>query len=179
MRSYPTPAAARRHLVSDRKTAILKVMAPTGNLAARHREPKRYVAASGVQRKVRDTDLGPLVLFVDDCDDVREMYSDFIAPAGLRAVGAVDGDHGLWKVFLLKPDVVVMDLAMPFVDGLEATAEIKTHPSTKHIPVVVLTGHVVDDNLRRAKDVGADMVLTKPCAPDVLLGVIKDLLARA
>ena len=141
-----------------------------------HRTPRP--TTSGVFRKATGTDLAPLVLFVDDCDDVREMYAEWFVNAGLRVVSAVDGDHGLWKVTMSKPDVVVMDLAMPIVDGWEATEELKTHPGTKHIPVVVVTGNVVDESLQRARDVGADIVLTKPCTPDKLLAVVQGLLPR-
>jgi CheY-like chemotaxis protein len=153
-------------------------MARTGNLAARRRAPRPEKVATGVHRKLRDTDLAPLVLLVDDSDDVREMYSEFFVHSGLRVVSAVDGDHALWKVVLLKPDIVVMDLAMPFVDGRAATEQIKKHPKTKHIPVVVLTGQVTDENLRLAKAAGADEILTKPCAPADLLAVLRRLLAR-
>jgi two-component system, cell cycle response regulator DivK len=153
-------------------------MARTGNLAARRRAPRPEKVTTGVHRRLRDTDLAPLVLLVDDSEDVREMYSEFFVHSGLRVVSAVDGDHALWKVVLLKPDIVVMDLAMPFVDGRAATEQIKQHPKTKHIPVVVLTGHVTDESLRQAKAAGADEILTKPCAPADLLAVLRKLLAR-
>ena len=80
----------------------------------------------------------------------------------------LEGDHALWKVTALKPDLVVMDLAMPILDGWAATREIKTHPKTKHIPVITHTGHATDENLDRARDAGADAVLTKPCLPATL-----------
>lgn len=106
------------------------------------------------------------------------MYAEYFTNAGFRVAQAVDGDHALWKVISLNPDVVVMDLAMPVLDGWEATHKIKTHPKTKHIAVVALTGHVTTKELRRAEDAGADAVLTKPCSPDALLVVVRRLLGR-
>lgn len=76
----------------------------------------------------------PLVLLVGDSEETRHF--------GVRVEHAVDGDHALWKVVSLKPNVVVMDLAMPVLDGWEATHRMKTHPKTKHIPVIALAGHV-------------------------------------
>lgn len=78
----------------------------------------------------------------------------------------------------LVPDLVVMDLAMPIVDGWEATRQIKAHPKTMHIPVIALTGHVTQQNLDRAREAGADAVVTKPCTPQDLLVVVRRLLAR-
>jgi two-component system, cell cycle response regulator DivK len=153
-------------------------MARPWNLAARRRASRPDGVVTGVHRKLRDTDLAPLVLLVDDSEDVREMCSEFFVHAGLRVVSAVDGDHGLWKVVLLKPDIVIMDLAMPLIDGWAATKQLKKDPKTRHIPVVVLTGHVVEEELERARAAGADEVLTKPCEPKALLAVIQRLLAR-
>jgi CheY-like chemotaxis protein len=115
---------------------------------------------------------------VDDAAEAREMYGLYLVHVGLRVEHAGDGDHALWKVVWLKPDLVVMDLAMPVLDGWEATYEMKTHARTKHIPVIALTGRVLPDDLQRAHDAGADAVLTKPCTPEALFVVVRQLLAR-
>lgn len=127
---------------------------------------------------VGEKDPAPLVLLVDDAEDAREMYATRLFDAGFRVAHAVDGEHALWKVITLLPDVVVMDLAMPALDGWEATHQIKTHPRTKHIGVVVLTGQATPKALRRAEDAGADVVLIKPCLPDELLAVVQQVLGR-
>lgn len=133
---------------------------------------------TGVHRAVRDLQTAPLVLLVDDHEDARAMYTEQLAWAGLQVAHAVDGEHGLWKVITAKPDLVVMDLAMPSLDGWEATRTIKANPKTRHIPVIALTGHVMPDELRRAKEAGADVVLTKPCTPAELLVVVDRILER-
>jgi CheY-like chemotaxis protein len=124
------------------------------------------------------TDEAPLVLLVDDSDDIREIYSAFFVDAGLRVSHAVDGDHALFKVMALVPDLVVMDLAMPILDGWEAIRQIKAHPRTSHIPIVALTGHVTPANLERAEAAGAAAVLIKPCEPDDLVEIVKTMLDR-
>lgn len=127
---------------------------------------------------MRDAQLAPLILLVDDAESDRALYAEYFEHAGLRVAQAVDGDHALWKVVSLKPDVVVMDLTMPVLDGWEATRKMKAHPRTMHIPVIVLTGHATEAELRRADDAGANVVLTKPCAPEALVVVVRGLLAR-
>src|SRR5690606_11938258 len=113
----------------------------------------------------------------DDVEEARDA-AELLLHDGLRVTHAADGDHALWKVLSLMPDVVVMDLSMPVLDGWEATREMKAHPRAKHIPVIALTGHSTASEVQRAKDAGADVVLTKPCAPDSLLAVVRGLLER-
>ena len=120
----------------------------------------------------------PLVLLVDDLQEAREMYAAHLTSSGFRVAEATDGEHALLKVISLMPEVVVMDLAMPVLDGWEATHRLKTHPRTRHIAVVALTGHATPRDLQRAEDAGADVVLAKPCTPEVLHVVIERLLRR-
>jgi CheY-like chemotaxis protein len=121
----------------------------------------------------------PLVLLVDDSRDTRELYAEFFAYSGLRVALAVDGDHALWKVVLLKPDLVVMDLAMPVMDGWEAIRQIKTGPKTKHVPIIALTGQLPGESHERAREAGASLVLAKPCSPSELLAAVQGLLPRS
>jgi CheY-like chemotaxis protein len=123
-----------------------------------------------------ETKVEPLVLIVDDIEDNRTIYSEFFVHEGMRIAHASDGEHGLMKAHAILPDIIVMDLSLPVLDGWEATRELKRHPRTKHIPVIAITGHVTRENLRRAKQAGADAVLTKPCMPDALLAEIRKLL---
>lgn len=118
------------------------------------------------------------VLLVDDFEDAREMYTFAFADAGVDVEHAVDGEHALFKALTHPPDVVVMDLAMPTLDGWEATKRMKAHPRMAHVPIVVLTGQVEPDALRRAHDAGADAVLTKPCSPEALLAVVRSVVGR-
>jgi len=116
-----------------------------------------------------DVPHGPHVLIVDDDEETREMYGEAFTGGGYRVAHAVDGEHALLKIISLSPDIVVMDLAMPVLDGWEATQRIKAHARTKHIPVIALTGYATPVEIRHAYDAGADAVLVKPCTPRALL----------
>lgn len=146
--------------------------------AARRRVASSDAPATGSHAAIRGEAPAPLILLVDDQQDARDLYSDFLVEAGLRVAEAVDGDHALLKIGALMPDVVVMDLAMPVVDGWEATRRIKQHPKTANIAVIVLTGQVTPEALQRAAEAGADTVLAKPCTPHALLAVVEQLLDR-
>ena len=80
----------------------------------------------------------PLVLLVDDFPDNRQMYAEFLAFAGLRVAEAENGHEAVQKATTLMPDLVVMDLSLPGMDGWEATRRLKNHPKTKHILVMAL-----------------------------------------
>ena len=117
----------------------------------------------------------PLVLLVDDAEDNREVYAQYLTFAGFRVEFAVDGIEAIEKAESVHPDVIVMDLSLPRLDGWEATRRIKAAPSTRDIPVIALTGHAVSESKRRAQEVGCAGYLTKPCLPDVLVSEIRRL----
>jgi CheY-like chemotaxis protein len=108
---------------------------------------------------------GPLILIVDDFEDNREMYTQFLRFNGYRVAEAVDGQDALAKAGALRPDLVVMDLSLPGLDGWEATRRLKAHPETRDIPVIALTGHALAGHAERARDAGCDAFVTKPCIP--------------
>ncbi|HEY8076423.1 MAG TPA: response regulator [Labilithrix sp.] len=149
-----------------------------GIAAARRKSAPPEGPVTGTRRALRAKGYAPLVLLVDDTEEAREMYAEYFVHQGFRVAQATDGEHALLKVLTLMPDLVVMDLAMPVLDGWEATHQIKAHAKTKHIPVIALTGHVTPQDLRRAGDAGADAVLGKPCTPESLLQVVKRLLGH-
>ena len=114
----------------------------------------------------------PMILVVDDTLDARELYAEYLRIAGLRAEVAEDGYDALSKAEALCPSVIIMDLAMPRMDGWEATRRLKQNPLTRGIPVIALTGHVIERSRERAIEAGADGYLTKPCFPDSLLAEV-------
>ena len=119
----------------------------------------------------------PLVLLVDDFPDNRQMYAEFLAFSGLRVAEAENGHEAVQKATTLMPDLVVMDLSLPGMDGWEATRRLKNHPKTKHILVMALTGHALAGHSKGAIDAGCDAFITKPCLPDRLLQEIQRMLA--
>ena len=113
------------------------------------------------------------VLIVDDVEDNRDLYATYFAYEGYRVAQAADGEVALAIVTADKPDVVIMDLSMPRMDGWEATRMIKSNPRTKDVVVIVLTGFHTPAALQRARAAGADDVFTKPCEPQALLALIR------
>jgi len=110
----------------------------------------------------------PLVLLIEDFDDAREMYADYLEFSGLRVAGAADAVRGLQMADELQPAIILMDAALPGLSGWDAIAELKANARTRHIPVLMLTGHVLGDAKDRALAAGADGFIPKPCLPDEL-----------
>jgi two-component system, cell cycle response regulator DivK len=110
----------------------------------------------------------PLVLLIEDFDDAREMYAEYLEFSGLRVAGASDAVQGLKLAAELQPSVILMDAALPGLRGWDAIKQLKADPATEHIPVLMLTGHVLGDAKERALAVGATGFIAKPCLPDEL-----------
>lgn len=123
-------------------------------------------------------DSPPLVLVVDDFQDNREMFAEFLSLSGFRVAEAATGREAIDRGFELLPDVILMDLSLPELDGWEATRQLKNDPRTRHIPIVALTGHALADHSREAREAGCDAFLTKPCLPEVLVVEIRRMLER-
>jgi CheY-like chemotaxis protein len=119
---------------------------------------------------------GALILVVDDFEDNREMYTQYLRFNGYRVAEAVDGVDALTKAAALRPDLIVMDLSLPRLDGWEATRRLKKDPITSHIPVVALTGHALAGHEEGARDAGCDSFVTKPCIPADLEAEIRRVL---
>jgi CheY-like chemotaxis protein len=116
-----------------------------------------------------------LVLLVDDYVDAREMYAEFLEIYGFEVMQASDGEEALAKAAARRPDVVLMDLSLPGVDGREATRRLKAAPKTADVPVVILSGMPAE----YAQRSGADAVLSKPCEPAALVDAIRRLLGES
>ena len=121
----------------------------------------------------------PLILIVDDYEDNRDMYSQYLEFAGMRVAEAANGTEALEKTTQLMPDLIVMDLSLPGVDGWLATRLIKQDPKTRDILVLALTGHALEGASQGAKEAGCDAFLTKPCLPEDLHREIERMLGAA
>lgn len=118
----------------------------------------------------------PLVLVVEDYQDAREMYAAYLQFSGYEVAEATNGVEAIEKTQELLPDIVLMDLALPRMDGWEATRRLKSDERTRHIPIVALTGHALAGHAEGARQAGCDAFVTKPCLPDALVAEIKRLL---
>jgi two-component system cell cycle response regulator DivK len=119
----------------------------------------------------------PLILVVDDFQDNREMYAEFLLFSGFRVIEAKNGLEAIEQAFANLPDVIIMDLSLPVMDGWEATRKLKADGRTKGIPVIALTGHALHGHSKGALDAGCDAFVAKPCLPDQLVTEIRRMLA--
>ena len=122
--------------------------------------------------------LRPRVLLVDDYPDAREMYSEYLEFSGFDVVEAGNGMEALQRAVDTTPDIILMDLSLPVMDGWEATRRLKADQRTKAIPVVALTGHALAGISEGAKQAGCDAFVTKPCLPEDLVREIRKILDR-
>ena len=130
-------------------------------------------------KKVRSDDppAESLILLVDDYQDGREMYADALKFSGFRALEASSGIEALQLAIERLPDLILMDLSLPAMDGWEVTARLKRDPRTRHIPIIALTAHALQEERDRAEKAGCDGFLAKPCLPDELLDEVRRVLA--
>ena len=119
----------------------------------------------------------PVILVVDDYQDAREMYAEYLQYSGFRVAEARNGNEAVDQAFALKPDLILMDLSLPGMDGWEATRRLKADESTRHIPIVALTGHALAGASDGAKKAGCDSFVTKPCLPDDLVVEVRRMLS--
>jgi two-component system cell cycle response regulator DivK len=121
----------------------------------------------------------PRVLVVDDYPDAREMYAEYLEFSGFDVIQAVNGMEALQRAVDAAPDIILMDLSLPVMDGWEATRRLKEDARTNSIPVVALTGHALAGISEGAMKAGCDAFVTKPCLPEDLVKEIRKLLDRA
>lgn len=117
-----------------------------------------------------------LVLVVDDVADGREICAEYLVFRKYRVATAADGLEALAKAFELVPDVILMDLSLPEIDGWEATRRLKGDERTRHIPIIALTAHALRSAHDEALAAGCDAVVTKPVMPRDLEAEVRRLL---
>ena len=120
--------------------------------------------------------LSPLILVVDDYQDAREMYAEYLQYSGFRVAEAKNGNEAVAQARSLRPDLILMDLSLPGMDGWEATRVLKADEDTKDIPIVALTGHALAGASEGARKAGCDSFVTKPCLPDDLVVEVRRML---
>jgi two-component system, cell cycle response regulator DivK len=116
------------------------------------------------------------VLIADDSFDTRQMYRLYFGHEGYRTYTAADGDAAVHIARTVMPDVIVMDLSMPLVDGLTAVKQLRREPQIGTTPVILLTGYPSKAVERDAVEAGVNVFLTKPCLPEDLERRVRQLL---
>jgi len=118
------------------------------------------------------------ILLVEDNEMNRDMLSRRLQRRGFDVVIADNGESGVEKVTSERPDLVLMDMSLPVIDGWEATRRIKADPATASIPVIALTAHAMAEDRQQALDAGCDDYDSKPVDLSRLLSKIETLLAH-
>lgn len=118
----------------------------------------------------------PRILLVEDYDDAREMYRDYLEFAGFQVDTARDGHEALEQARKHAPDLILMDLSLPGLDGWEATRILKNDAATSHLTIVALSAHALAAEGDRARAVGCDGFIAKPCLPQDLVDQITEYL---
>jgi CheY-like chemotaxis protein len=121
----------------------------------------------------------PLVLIVEDDAETRHFYSRALGEEGFRVEQAHNGLQALDKAFAARPDLILTDIAVPGLDGIELCRRLRADERTSAVPVLAITGYSDRRYPARAIDAGADHVLAKPCEPDVLVREARRLIAAA
>jgi CheY-like chemotaxis protein len=120
----------------------------------------------------------PKILLVEDDEMNRDMLSRRLERRGYQVVIAVDGGQGLMLARSEAPDLILMDMSLPGLDGWEATRQLKAVPTTHAIPILALTAHAMSGDRQKAVEAGCDDYDTKPIEFPRLLGKIQALLAQ-
>jgi CheY-like chemotaxis protein len=160
--------------MSESGTRRLRVIAasPAADRRERPSTPNgRRASRSRPRRRSR-------VLIVDDSRDTCEIYAAYLGHFGFSTLTAHDGSNAVAMAINLKPDVIVMDVSMPNVDGITAIRWLKSHPRTRAIPVILLTGYPADAIEQGGIEAGAAAFLTKPCPPPELEVHVRRLIDR-
>ena len=115
---------------------------------------------------------GKTVLLVEDNEDNRIVYSTILQHFGYNVMEALNGEEGIAKARAEKPDLILMDISIPVIDGWEATQVLKRDPETREIPIIALTAHALASDREKAMEVGCDGYLAKPVSPAALIAEV-------
>ena len=114
------------------------------------------------------------ILVVEDTEDNRRILRDLLGSAGYNMIEAYDGAEGVAKASEHKPDLILMDIQMPVMDGYEATRRIKADPALKAIPVIAVTSYALSGDEEKARTAGCDGYVAKPYSPRQMLAKVRE-----
>lgn len=120
----------------------------------------------------------PLILIVDDYVDALDIWAIYLRSFGYRVETAANGIEALAIAERLQPDLIVLDLELPGLSGVEVARRLRSNPAMQHLPLIAATGHSHVRQLDLAREVGFDAVVVKPCDPEQLVREIERLLRR-
>jgi two-component system cell cycle response regulator DivK len=116
------------------------------------------------------------VLVVEDTEDNRQIIRDLLTSAGYETIEAVTGEQGVAMAAEHRPDLILMDVQLPVLDGYEATRRIKANPALRHIPVIAVTSYALSGDEEKTRAAGCDAYVAKPFSPRLLLAKVRGFL---
>ena len=118
------------------------------------------------------------ILVVDDEPTIVRLMEFILARQGHEMIVAVNGEEALQKIAAHQPDLVLLDIMMPRIDGYEVAQRVRADPKTASLPIIMLSAKAQDEDIRRGVEVGVDEYVTKPFTPDHLVQVVSEYLSR-
>ena len=120
--------------------------------------------------------MSTLILVVEDQEDNRRIMRDLLTSVGYEVIEAVTGEDGVATAETQRPDLILMDIQLPGLDGYEATRQIKANPDLEHIPIIVVTSYALSGDDVKAFEAGCNAYVSKPFSPRELLAKIREYL---
>jgi len=120
--------------------------------------------------------MSKLILVVEDQEDNRRIMRDLLTSVGYEVIEAVTGEEGVAAAESHRPDLILMDIQLPGLDGYEATRQIKANPDLEHIPIIVVTSYALSGDDVKAFEAGCNAYVSKPFSPRELLAKIREYL---
>jgi two-component system, cell cycle response regulator DivK len=117
------------------------------------------------------------ILVIEDQEDNRQILQDLLTSADFEVIEAVDGEAGVAAATAQRPDLILMDIQLPLLDGYEATRRIKANPALRAIPIIVITSYALSGDDEKARAAGCDAYFSKPVSPRQLLAKVREYLS--
>jgi two-component system cell cycle response regulator DivK len=118
--------------------------------------------------------MGSRILMIEDQEDNRRILRDLLTSAGYEVIEAVTGEEGVAMAQTHHPDLILMDIQLPGLDGYEATRRIKADPALRQIPIIAVTSYALSGDDTKAAAAGCDGYVTKPFRPRLLLAKVRE-----
>ena len=119
------------------------------------------------------------ILLVEDNEDNRTIYRTILEHVGYTVVEAADGEEGIQRARDSGPDLILMDVSIPKINGWDATRTLKADENTRHIPIIALTAHALEQDRERAREAGCDGYLAKPIPPREVIEEVRRFLGTS
>ena len=116
------------------------------------------------------------ILVIEDTDDNRRILRDLLSNAGFELIEATDGEQGVAAAAAERPDLILMDIQLPVIDGYEASRRIKANPELRHIPIIAITSYALAGDEQKTAAAGCEGYVAKPFSPRQVLALVRQFL---